>query len=107
MTMTHWQWMESMAQPAEEGDGFWSLVGRMSVVFGIPISVPILAGFFWLGSLSTKVDGQDKQIGDVLHVVSGLVQLDAGQTEKLQANSAEIDRLRNRVETMVLEQAHK
>ena len=93
-----------MVDATAKSEHFWSLVGRMSVVFGLPIAIPVLGAFFWLGSLSTRVDGQEKQMTNLLTVVSGLVTLDAGQTVTLQSNGLEIDRLRSQMDGLIREQ---
>lgn len=91
-----------MAEIAEvRGEHFWSLVGRLSVVFGLPMAIPILGAFFWLGSLSTRVDGSEKQLGSIVQVVGGLVTLSASHTENLRANGIELDRLQNQVDRMI------
>lgn len=93
--------VRAMADLAEvRGEHFWSIVGRLSVVFGLPVAIPILGAFFWLGSLSTRVDGSEKQIGSIVQVVGGLVTLGASHTENLRSNGLELERLQNQVDRM-------
>lgn len=100
-------WVMTMADQAFEwsGEHFWSLVGKLSIVLGLPLAVPIIGGFFWLGQISARMDGTEHQMGNLLTVVSGLVTLDAGQTVTLQQNEAEITRLRNIVDDLVRQAA--
>ncbi len=94
--------VRAMANLAEvRGEHFWSLVGRLSVVFGLPMAIPILAAFFWLGTLSTRVDGTEKQLGGLVQVVGGLVTLGAAHTENIRSNGVEIDRLQNQVDQLL------
>lgn len=99
--MTMATWMGRMVDPEVPKTDYWGIVGHMAVMFGLPIAVPFLGAFFWLGSLSARVDGTEKQVGHLLEVISGLVTLDAGQTAQLTSNNAEIDRLRTAVDGLI------
>lgn len=94
--------LRAMTDPSDpRSERTWSQVGHVSVVLGIPFAIPILIGFFWLGQLSARVDGTEKQLSSLLTVVSGLVTLDASQTEKIQYNAVEVGRLRMQVEDLI------
>lgn len=101
MTLSWASAVRTMANVAEvRGEHFWSLVGRLSVVFGLPMAIPILGAFFWLGSLSTRVDGSERQLGSLVQAVGGLVTLGASHSETLRSNEAEINRVQQQVDRL-------
>lgn len=100
--MSFTTWLRFIMPNGDGHDGsFWPLVGRMSVVFGLPLAVPILAAFYWLGTVSARVDGTERQLSSLLTVVGGLVTFSSQETERSTSNTAEIMRLRDRVDSLL------
>lgn len=98
--MSFGSWVINMADPDGRKGGeldYWSLVGRVSITFAIPI----LGAFFWLGQLSSRVDHSEQQQGHLLEVIGGLVTLGASHSEKLSSDGTEIVRLRDNVDALI------
>lgn len=94
-------WLIGMTNGNGHDGSFWPLVGRMSVVFGLPLAVPILAAFYWLGTVSARVDGVEFQQRSMLQVIGGLVTLSGQESTTSTFNTAEIVRLRDKVDQML------
>lgn len=96
-------WAHLMAEAAEfKGEHFWSLVGRLAVTLGIPIGTVLGGTIFWLGQLSSRVDTQERQTTHLIEVIGGLVTFSSQSTERAATNSAEIQRLRDKVDSMII-----
>ena len=95
-------WLPAMVDITQaQRDHYWSLVGKLSVTIGLPVSVPILLGFFWLGQVSSRVDGLDRSLSHQVEILGGLVTL-AGRTDERETTSAlEIDKLRTKVDSLI------
>ena len=101
-------WIHQMSEAVNHAnDEYWSLVGKLSITLGIPISVPILIAMFWLGQLSSQVQSVDHQQQDMIRALSGLITFSSQETERSASNTHEIQRLRDEVEDLIKQTAKK
>ena len=80
---------------------FWQLVGRVGIVILLPVALPILGAFFWLGKNAERLDNHKDLLNKQTEIVAKLTSLMAEQGITVADHEDEIEKLRFKVDAMV------